>query len=382
MTATTPIAQSTVVPPVLYLALELADARWKLAFSSGAAQRPRLRTMPARDGARLLDEIGRARQHFQVPPDTRVVSCYEAGRDGFWIHRLLLAHGVANVVVDASSIEVKRRARRAKTDRLDATKLLAQLIRYHGGERQVWSVVRVPSVTDEDQRQTHRALEAAKHDRARLINRLKGILVTHGVRVSIGRDFPTRLAAVRMWNAEPLPPGVCARLLATWEACQFVTGQIVAAEAARAAQLQQTVEEAALHQVQRLQRLTGIDRSAWTLTTEAFAWRQFRNGREIGALLGLTPTPYDSGDQHRDQGISRAGHRRLRALSIQLAWSWLRYQRSSALSRWYRTRFADGGARMRRIGIVALARKLMIALWRYAETGVVPDGAQLKAAAA
>ena len=381
MTATTPIAQSTVVVPVLYLALELADARWKLACSSGAAQRPRLRTMPARDGARLLDEIRRALQHFGLPADSRVVSCYEAGRDGFWIHRLLVAHAVANVVVDASSIEVKRRARRAKTDRLDATKLLAQLIRYHGGERQVWSVVRVPSVADEDHRQVHRALEAAKQDQARLVNRLKGILVTHGVRMSIRRDFPKRLAAVRSWNDEPLPAGVCARLLATWESWQFVARQIVAAEAARAAQLQEAATEGPLDQVRRLRRLAGIDRSAWTLSTEAFGWRQFRNGREIGALLGLTPTPYDSGESHRDQGISRAGHRRLRALSIQLAWSWLRHQPTSALSRWYRRRFADGGARMRRIGIVALARKLMIALWRYAETGVVPDGAQLKAAA-
>jgi transposase len=328
-----------------------------------------------------LDEIRRALQHFGLPADSRVVSCYEAGRDGFWIHRLLVAHAVANVVVDASSIEVKRRARRAKTDRLDATKLLAQLIRYHGGERQVWSVVRVPSVADEDHRQVHRALEAAKQDQARLVNRLKGILVTHGVRMSIRRDFPKRLAAVRSWNDEPLPAGVCARLLATWESWQFVARQIVAAEAARATQLQEASTEGALDQVRRLRRLAGIDRSAWTLSTEAFGWRQFRNGREIGALLGLTPTPYDSGESHRDQGISRAGHRRLRALSIQLAWSWLRHQPTSALSRWYRRRFADGGARMRRIGIVALARKLMIALWRYAETGVVPDGAQLKAAA-
>jgi len=252
-------AQGTLPNPnsgVLYMAYELGQNQWKLGFTTGLGQRPRVRSIQARDIAGLQQEIRLVRQRFQLPTEAPVISCYEAGRDGFWLHRYLHSQGIVNKIVDSASNEVNRRARRTKTDRLDVNKLLTMLMRYQLGEYQVWRIVTVPDPAVEDRRHLHRELASLKKDRTRHINRIKG-----------------------------------------W--------------------------------------LTG-------------------------------------------QGISKAGNRHIRSLAIEIAWGWLRFQPDSELSDWYQERFGHGSSRMRRIGIVALARRLLIEQWRYLETGTPPAGASLK----
>jgi transposase len=366
--------------PFLHLAFELGNKQWKLGSTIGLGQAPRLREIAAGDLSQLRDEIGRAKRRFGLAEEVRVVSCYEAGRDGFWLHRYLLSEGIENIIVDSASLEVNRRKRRVKTDRVDARKLLMMLLRYHSGEPKVWHVVRVPSLEQEDGRQLHRELSSLKRERTRHINRIKGLLVSQGVRLEIKKDFPEQVSAAKLWDDSPLPPGMKARVLREFARIQLANQHIKALEAERR-QVIRTATDPQTEMVRQLLHLRGIGpTSAWLFVKEFFGWRQFRNRREVGALAGLTPTPYQSGDSYREQGIDKAGNRHIRAIAIEIAWAWLRFQPDSALSRWYQERFGHGNSRMRRIGIVALARKLLIALWRYLETGEVPEGAVLKSA--
>jgi transposase len=362
----------------LYLAFELGSKEWKLGFTVGFGQRPRQRTIGAGDLVRVKEEIDRAKERFGLPGEACVLSCYEAGRDGFWLHRYLVHLGVNNLVVDSSSIEVNRRARRAKTDRMDLGKLLSMLMRYDNGERKLWSVVRVPTVEQEDSRQLHRELKALRGERTRHINRIKGLLASYGVRMKVSRDFLDRLETVGLWDGRPLPVGLKRRLVREYERLQMVDRQIREVVAERAHVLK-TSESSDVQKVRQLLELRGIGpNSAWLYVMEFFGWRAFRNRREVGALAGLVPTPYQSGDGAWEQGISRSGNRYIRSIAIEIAWDWLRYQSQSKLSRWYQERFGHGSPRLRRIGIVALARKLLIDLWRYLESGVIPEGATLK----
>jgi transposase len=362
----------------LYLAFELGNKDWKLGFTIGLGQRPRERAINAGDLNALDWEIRQAKKRFGLPEGARVLSCYEAGRDGFWLHRYLVASDVENLVVDSASIEVSRRAKRTKTDRLDLGKLLSMLIRYDNAEKKVWSVVHVPGVEAEDKRHLHRALLVLKADRTRHINRIKGLLTTQGVRLSVRRDFLERLDEVHLWDGSGLPQGLQSRLEREFAAWQFVDRQIQELEAERAEMIR-TSDDASVEKVRQLLSLKGIgENSAWLFVMEFFGWRSFRNRREVGALAGLTPTPYLSGDEVGEQGISKAGNRPIRAMAIEIAWSWLRYQPQSELTLWFQERFARGSKRMRKIGIVAVARKLLIALWRFLNTGEIPAGAQLK----
>lgn len=365
----------------LYLALELGNSKWDLGFSTGLGQDARRRKVEARDLVALRHEIQLAKRRFGLPAGAVVRSCYEAGRDGFWLHRCLVASGMANEVVDSASIEVNRRARRAKTDSLDVGKLLTMLIRYHNGERSVWSVIRVPSVEEEDQRHLHRQLMALKTSRTRHINRLKGLLASQGVLLPVVASFVAQVKQVRLWDGSPIPPGLMSRLVREYANLRFVDQQLRELEAERREIIRRS-ETRAAQQVRQAMQLCGIgENSAWLFVMEFFAWRQFRNRREVGALAGLAPTPYQSGGQAREQGISKSGNRLMRAMAIEIAWSWLRHQPASELSTWYKDRYAGGGKGQRKIGIVALARKLLVALWRYLEMGELPTGAQLKAAA-
>lgn len=369
---------NTPVSGRLYLALELSQAEWKLGFTVGLGQAPRLRSLKARELDGLKREIEQAKVRFSLPKEAVVLSCYEAGRDGFWLHRYLESMGVNNLVVDSASIEVNRRFRRAKTDRLDVGKLLNMLVRYHHGEPKVWSVVHVPSVAVEDQRQLHRELMALKREQTHHINRLKGLLISQGVELEVKRDFVEELAEVRLWDGSKIGAGLRTLLEREVVRLELVHHQIHELETQRK-ELLKNSSDPAMEQVRRLLQLKGIGiNSAWVDVMEFFAWRDFHNRREVAALAGLTPTPYSSGESGREVGISKAGNRPVRALAIEIAWSWLRNQPNSQLSRWYRKRFAQGGSRVRRIGIVALARKLLIALWQYVEYGVLPEGAQLK----
>jgi transposase len=365
--------------PVLHMSIELAEKRWKLAFTPGLGQRPRGRTVPARDLDAVMRECRDALARFRLPVDTRVVSCYEAGRDGFWLHRALLARGIANVVVDPASIEVNRRARRAKADRLDAEKLVASLVRATLGHLRVWRPVRVPTDADEASRHLAREIEAVLHDRTQVRNRIDSLLTLEGVDVDLARDGTAALAAARRWDGSPLPPAVVARVTRDWAQVQFLSTRLKELEATRRAELAEG-ETPAHEQMRQLARVRGVGIvSAVLLVREMFGWRAFRNRREVGGYVGLTATPFQTGGRHREQGISKAGNRRVRYVMIELAWGWLRHQPHSELTRWYQTRFAEGGPRQRRVGIVALARKLLIALWRYLDTGALPAGATVKA---
>jgi transposase len=369
---------TTVRSDILYLAFELGEHDWKLAFTIGLGQKPRLRSMPARDLPRLQEEITKAKQRFLLAADAPVRSCYEAGRDGFWLDRYLGARGIDNAVVDSSSIEVNRRQRRAKTDRLDAGKLLNLLLRYHGGERKVWSVVRVPSTVAEEARQLHRELQELKDERTRHVNRIKGLLTSQGLTApQVNQDLEQWLGAARLWDGSAVPRELQQRLLRELQRWELLGQQIRILEEERRQRIRC---DATPHvdKVRRLLDLWGMGlNGAWLLVYELFAWRRFDNGKQVGSCAGLTPTPYQSGDSRREQGISKAGNRRLRRLMVQLAWCWLRWQPETELSRWYQGRFGTGTGRCRKIGIVALARKLLIALWKYVEQAEVPAGARL-----
>jgi transposase len=362
----------------LYVAFELSAAKWKLGFSTGLGQHPRRRTVDAGDLLALRQEVETAKRRFGLAVDAPVKSCYEAGRDGFWLHRYLLEQEIENLVVDSSSIEVDRRAKRAKTDRIDVGKLLNMLIRYHNGEEKVWRVVHVPSVEAEDMRHLHRQLRTLKVDRTRYICCIKGLLATQGLSVPIHVEFLDTLAAARLWDGSLLPPGLRARVEREYASLRYVEQQIKELETERD-ELLETSKHPSIEKVRQLMRLRAIGpNSAWLFVMEFFGWRQFRNRREVGGLSGLTPTPHQSGEESREQGISKAGNRPVRAMAIEIAWCWLRYQPDSELSLWFYKNFGHGGKRMRKVGIVALARKLLVALWRYLETGEIPAGAQLK----
>ena len=367
----------SVSEPTLYVAFELGKKEWKLAMTSGFGVTPWLRTVAGGDVRAVDRALRQGRVRFGLPVQAPVLSCYEAGRDGFWVHRALTHLGVRNRVVDSASIEVNRRARRAKTDRLDALKLVAMLVRVCCGERKVWSEVRVPTVTEEAARQISRERTALTQEQTRLTNQMRGWLATWGCARPRSRTsgWWTR---VRDWAGAPLPIEVQTRLARAAARQAILERQIADLDDQQAATVSAAAPESA---VRRLVQLKGVAAtSASVLLDEGLVWRAFRNRREIGGFLGFAPTPYDSGESVREQGISGAGNARLQSVSIQLAWNWVRWQPDSVLTQWYRAQFGTG-KRARRIGIVAVARKLLIALWRWATRGIVPAGAQLKGAA-
>jgi transposase len=379
MTATARSFDPTAFENTLFVSFELSEGRWTLSFTSGFGEQVLRRSVRSRDRKAVLCTIEAMKERLGLAPDARVASCYEAGRDGFWLHRFLEAQGVENLVVDSSSIEVSRRKRRAKTDRLDGESLLDLLLRHRAGSRKkVWSVVRVPTVKQEDRRHLHRELTSAKKDRTRVTNRMKGLLANHGLMLDLRKDVPAQLSALRQWDGSALPAGLRSRLSREWERAQFHTDLVERLEAERRELLRQA-EDPVIEKVLQLNHLKGIGvNSAWLYTMELFGWRELRNRREVGSIVGLTPTPNESGQQERERGMSKAGNRHVRAMAIEIAWGWLRFQPNSELSKWYQRRFGSGSKRVRKIGIVALARKLMIELWRFLETGALPAGAELK----
>src|SRR5262249_16796113 len=359
----------------LYVALELSQDKWLLACATAAAEKPRFRPVPARDLDRLDQEIARAKERFGLSADAPVCTCYEAGRDGFWLRRALTSRGLRNLGVDSSSIEVDRRTKRVKTDPVDAAKLLNLLCRYHGGERKVWRVVQVPSVADEERRQRHRGLKDLQRQQTECSNRIKGLLASLGLTAEVDAKFQTTLAELRDWAGQPVPAEMRRRIpeeYAVWAAAHAQVRGGCNEQERRLG----TGTEPHLERVRRLLGLKAVGvRGAWILVAELFAWRGIKSGKELGALVGLTPVPYASGRSERDQGISKAGNKHVRGLVVELAWLWLGWQAGSALSQWYQRRFGPGNKRARQVGIVALARKLLIALWRSVEHGELPAGA-------
>jgi transposase len=361
----------------LFLAMELSRKKWKLGFNDGKQMRARIRTIAARDFQGLQREIEQAKTHYGLSASARTVSCYEAGREGFWVHRALTEKGIDNVIVDAASIDIKRR-KRAKTDRIDAESLAGKLVRYHGGEGSVWSVVRVPSLEAEAARQIHRDIGVLQRERQQHRVRIQSLLFTQGIDVAVTPKLLRDLAEIRCWNGQRLPAELQERIRREYARLRAVEQDLFVLRKQQNTRLKNE-PTAAMEKIRLLQQLCGIAmKSSWVFVMELFGWRQFQNRREVASALGLTPMPYQSGESARDQGISRAGNRRVRAMAIEIAWSWLRYQPQSQLSQWYQQRFGGGGPRIRRIGIVAMARRLMIDLWRYVESGILPPGARMK----
>jgi transposase len=363
----------------LYVAFELGERKWKIALTTGAGQAPRIRQIDARNLVQFEDELRLARIRFGVAEEAPVYTCYEAGREGAWLHRALGARGLVNTVVDSSSIEVNRRARRAKSDKLDVVKLVTMLIRYQGGEQRVWRVVRVPTQAEEDQRQLHRELAVLRRDRSAVIIRVKSLLATQGVAGGSRAVLPETIDVLRIWSGERLPERLAERLKLECARVTSFDTHIRMLERRRKQELRHG-RGRALSLVRKLMRLRGIGiESAWIYVMELFAWRELKNMRQVGALAGLTPSPYQSGETNHERGISKAGNRHVRGIAIEIAWGWLQHQPTSSLTQWYHRRFGHGSSALRRKGIVALARKLLVALWKYAEQDQLPEGAALKA---
>jgi transposase len=361
----------------LFVAMELSNKNWKLAFGDGSQER--FRSLPAREADVFLKEVARAKVKLGLAPDARVVVCYEAGRDGFWIARLMQKHGFECRVMDPASIEVPRRSRTRKTDRLDAQKLLRLLVRAElGCERGAFSAVRVPSEAHEAQLRVHRERERLVKERTAHRARIKSLVVLHGIEV--GNPATVNLEGLRDWEGKPLSPLLRDELRREQHRLVMVEDQLRGITKNQAAALAEP-QSLALQKAHKLQQLKAVGvQSSWVLSHECFAWRTFRNRKQVGSFAGLTGTPFDSGDTLREQGISKAGSGRVRTTMIELAWGWVRWQPQSALSKWFVDQYVRGGGkRSRRKGIVALARKLLVALWKYVEQDVMPEGALLRA---
>jgi len=360
----------SVSEPTLFVAFDVGKREWKVAVTSGFGVPPWVRTVGSGDLAAVGRVVREGRRRFGLPAAARVETCYEAGRDGFWIHRALTALGLRNRVVDAASIDRNRRARQVKTDRIDAIKLVQKLVRVWLGEPDVWREVRVPTVAVEAARQGSRERTTLVRDRTRLINQVRSWLALWGA--ALPRRHGAWWTRVRDWAGAPLPAEVQARLARADARLQGIEAQVRALAAEHQAAVRAAAPGSPLAQLVRVKGVAAT--SATTLLEEGLVWREFRNRRQIGGLLGFAPTPSTSGDTVRELGISRAGNARLQQVMIQLAWNWVRWQPASALTQWYHARFG-AAKRTRRVGIVAVARKLLIALWRYVTAGVVPAGA-------
>ena len=360
---------------VLYIGFELSKATWRVRCSAGG-RKTYEDTIAPNDEAALLAFVSRAKAKLGLGEDARVVSCYEAGRDGFWVHRFLEGLGIENLVINAASIKVTRHGRRAKSDRIDVRQLLNDLVRCHRGDDDVWSVVRVPSDQDEDDRRPHRELARLKKERIQHRNRIFSLLATQGVRVRGDlRTFLRILRWQKIWNGEPLPEHLRAEIEREHSRLELVESQMASIKRSWRESVRKPTN-AKLEKVAKLETLRGVGLdSAWLLEMELLGWRKFRNRRQVGGSVGLGGTPYDTGQTVREQGISKAGNPRVRERMIELAWLWLRYQPNSTITLWFQERFATAGKRARRIAIVAVARRLLIQLWHFVEHDVDPPGA-------
>jgi transposase len=372
------------VSPGLALSLELSSANWKIAASDGCREKPALHAADAKaPGDRLqqvLQRIEQLQAKWKLPAGCEVYVVYEAGQDAFWIARALQAAGVKVFVVDPASIPVARHARRAKTDRLDALTLLECLFGWLRGERQRMHVVRIPSEQCEAQRQLVRDRGQLQKEIGQHRDRIKKLLRTVGCWQDVQGDFQARLVSgeLRCWGGQALPEPLRQRLAREWQRLALVQQQLAALEG----QLRHQLPEPVQQRIAQLARLKGVGQiGAMRLAIELF-WRDFHNRRQVGSCVGLVAQPYDSGASRVDQGISKQGNRKVRALLIEMAWMWLRYQPDSAVAQWFARRTAANAANKRgkRIAIVAVARRLAIALWRFVDQGVLPEGAKLKIA--
>lgn len=359
----------------LFVALELSRRSWVAAFRVEGKTKISRHRITGGD----LGELMRLVEKYR-PVGGEVLVGFEIGYDGFWIHRALTKEGVGCWVIDPTSLQVERRAKHRKTDNLDVVAILTAVEARHGGRKDACRLVRVPSVEQEDAKRLHRERTRLRREKNQHVNRIKGLLATQGI-----YDFdpmrgykPERLDSLRTGDGRALPPGLMVELVREVERLNVVREQLQTVEKVRNETLVAETDNKMIVIAQRLHRLHGIGaETATVLAREAF-YRQFGNRRQLASFAGLTPTPYASGARQREQGISKAGNVWVRNLCVELAWLWLRNQPQSELAQWYQKRSRLGSG-ARKVGIVALARKLLIALWRFVESGLIPDGARLRA---
>ncbi|MGH6961161.1 MAG: IS110 family transposase [Dongiaceae bacterium] len=370
----------------VYAAIELSGKDWLSALQSPRQEGASRHKLGPADALGLWAVVERERAALLRSGygQVRVVTCYEAGRDGFWLHRFLAAQGAESWVVDPGSVLVNRRARRAKSDRLDVEGLLRLAIRHDAGDRHLGRMVVVPSVGEEDARRPGRERRRLLGERTAHNNRIQGLLATHGIYGyrPLRAERWARLAALRCADGQSLPVQVREEIVRELHRLEFVDAQIAALEKQRAADIAAApADDGAVRQLKALLQLRGFGMEFSSMLVREVYYRQFANRRKVGSYVGLTASPFRSGGTDHEQGLAKAGNRRARSTAIELAWLWLRHQPDSALSRWFHARLdATKSRRMKRILIVALARKLVVALWRYLTIGLLPQGARLKAA--
>jgi transposase len=362
------------------MSFELSKNGWKLALSDGGWDHLKNKRLDSYDFEGLEELVEWASDYFGLADDFEIFSVYEAGLDGFWLHHALAEMGVQNIVVDPASIEVNQKKKRRKTDRLDARRLLRHLMRYHAGDTRVWSVCQVPSVADEDDRRIERELYRLKCEQTQHVNRIKGLLSTRGVPFAkVNGELIEGLDELVGKSGQKLGPQLKREIRRQYRRLEHVRADIKDVEQDRKALIEARQDDEKIEKLKHLQMLRGIgEDSAWLLTMEMFGWRKFQNRGQVGAYAGLAPSPWNTGGSKRDQGICKAGNKWVRSRMVQLAWLWLQYQPTSELSQWFKRKYGESGRRHKRIGIVALARKLLVRLWKFVEYGEVPNGARLK----
>jgi transposase len=364
----------------VYVAFELSKSKWMLGVMLPGAKKLSRYTITGGDVAALAARLAEWRRKAALGgKPVRMLSCYEAGFDGHWLHRWLTDQGVINHEIDPSSIEVNRRARRAKTDRIDLERMMRALLNLLRGEPQACRVIHVPSVEDEDRKRGSRARERLLKERTAHTNRIKGLLHGQGIRDAfpLKPGFVKSLEGVRTGDGRLLPPRLKQEIVDEHERLSLVNKQLALLEASSKAERRAAAPGSAEARIVQLATLKGIGPVGGQRLVHEVFYRDFDNRRQVGSYLGLTGTPYNSGSSVREQGIGKAGNRRARETAIEIAWLWLSHQPDSELSSWFRKRVGDIKGRIRRIAIVAMTRKLMVALWRYLNTGVVPTGAVL-----
>lgn len=381
-----PIEEPAAMPSedTIHIAIELRVTSWLVAVRAPGADKSRLHRLEGGDTKALLALIVelRARASTKLGRAAKVACCFDAGRDGFWLHRLLTAQDIDTYVLEPTSILVNRRARRAKTDRLGAEGMLRVLARWLGGDQQVCSMVRVPTPAEEDAKRPHREREHLVQEKLRIENRIEALLFTQGIRGRPSlRSWERDMAKLRTGDGRALPILMQAELNRLRRRLVLILELIREMESQRIDAQTATTEDATTRKIVALQHIRGIGANFSAVLVREVFYRSFDNRRQLASSVGIAPMPYQSGGMDRDRSISRAGNPRARTTMIQLAGLWLRYQPGSALATWFRERVGTLAGRTRRIAIVAMARKLLIALWHYVETGVVPEGIEIRTAA-
>ena len=376
----------------LYVAIEISAKSWVVGVKSPVSEKIGLHSLmpPDKEALRDLIEKQRAKAERALGREVRVLCCYEAGYEGFWLERWLDREmSIETVVLDPASLLVNRKAKQRKTDRIDARKMVRALLAHDRGDAAVLSQVSVPSVEEEDRKRLLRERRRLVKERTSLTSSIKGLLKLHGI---FGLDprtkeFEEAFANVVTAYGSPLPRRARQEIERLKERLSLVERQIAEVETERdkvarsgakvsMADAPKGSDAQAAAKIATLTRLKGIGENDATVLVHEIFYRGFRNRRELASWVGMTPTPWASGDTQRDQGISRDGPGWIRAHLIQMAWRWLRHQPDSPLCKWFEERTAGAKGRIRKVMIVALARKLLIALWRFSETGLVPTGAR------